>query len=57
MLTTNWQTEIDISKVGSAFILTFMQQKKLEIGLCESEDSTASLFRNMQGFCAISQNI
>jgi len=31
MLTTDWQTEIDIPKVGSAFILKFMQQKKHEI--------------------------
>jgi hypothetical protein len=57
MLTTDWQTEIDVSKVGSAFISTFMLQKKLEIGLRESEDGTASLFRNMQGLCALSQNI
>jgi hypothetical protein len=31
MLITDWQTEIDIWNVGSAFILTFMQQKKREI--------------------------
>jgi hypothetical protein len=33
MLIIDWQTEIDISKVGSAFILKFMQQKKREIVL------------------------
>jgi hypothetical protein len=57
ILTTDWQTEIDISKVGNAFISTFMLQKKREIRLRESEDGAASLFRNTQGLCAIPQNI
>lgn len=57
MLSTDRQTEIDTPKIGSAFNLTFMQQNKREIWLCEYEDGTASVVRNIKGNCTMFQNI